>query len=192
MSDTCQPDLGLAILISGEAGSGKTTLGRCVARALKIPMVDLDSVTNPLLDSLPEPVFGGHWLQSVHSAAIRDGRYAALREVARDVVASVESVVVVAPFTREIQGGEPWETLCAALEPARVVVFRIVGEPELFASRRADRNTARDAFRMETPDVVPAIPFFAVDGALELDSKASMVINRIAQLDVSVPLESSS
>ncbi|MFX6759512.1 shikimate kinase, partial [Acinetobacter baumannii] len=59
------------IVVAGVAGSGKTTLGRALATRLGAPLVDLDSVTSPLLDALPDEALGGHWLASPHAARIR-------------------------------------------------------------------------------------------------------------------------
>lgn len=50
------------ILVAGAPGSGKSTLGRELSRELGLPLLDLDTVTNPVLDALVEPVLNGeHW-----------------------------------------------------------------------------------------------------------------------------------
>src|SRR5262245_27909417 len=111
----CQPPETVVVAVAGVAGSGKSTLGRALAKALGAPLLDLDSLTNPLLDALPAETLGGHWLASPHSAAIRDGRYAALRSVAGDTVATAGRAVLVAPFTEELRGGEAWSKLLTAI-----------------------------------------------------------------------------
>ena len=40
------------VAVAGVAGSGKSTLGRALAVGLGLPLLDLDAVTNPLLDRL--------------------------------------------------------------------------------------------------------------------------------------------
>src|SRR5690348_13342663 len=109
-----QGDRPCAIAVAGEAGSGKSTLGRALASAMAVPLVDLDTVTNPLLDRLADRVLPGHWLGSPHSGEIRDGRYAALRAVARDAVATAGGAVLVAPFSAELRGGPEWASLVEA------------------------------------------------------------------------------
>src|SRR5438093_9755455 len=82
---SCQGDRprSVAIAVAGVAGSGKSTLGRALATVMCLPLLDLDAVTNPLLDRLAGPALRGHWLESPYGRDIRDGRYAALRAVAR-------------------------------------------------------------------------------------------------------------
>ena len=105
MPSSCQIPESLAVVVAGPAGSGKSTLGRALAAELRAPLVDLDSVTTPLLDALPDEALGGHWLTSPHAGAIRAGRYAALRATAADALSTTGRVVVVAPFTAELAGG---------------------------------------------------------------------------------------
>lgn len=150
-----------SIAISGEAGSGKSTLGRALARELRLPLIDLDSVTNPLLDALPAR---RHWLTGSDTGAIRDGRYAALRAVARDAIGTSGGAVLVAPFTAELGGGAAWDALQDACGPVQLV--RVVGDPALFAARRSRRGEARDAHRSNQPPSEVRVPVIAVDADL--------------------------
>ena len=56
MTLACQGGHPGTVAVAGVAGSGKSTLGRALATALHLPLVDLDAVTNPLLDRLVGPV----------------------------------------------------------------------------------------------------------------------------------------
>ena len=166
----CQPAGPVVVAVAGVAGSGKSTLGRALATALAAPLLDLDSLTNPLLDSLPPDVLGGHWLASPHSAAIRDGRYAALRAVARDTVATAGRAVLVAPFTEELRGGPSWALLRDATgDDLRVV--HIAGSEALFAARRAGRAEIRDQHRTTLPPEPPAVPVIPIDAALPTEEQ---------------------
>ncbi len=160
MHDSCQVT-SRSIALSGEAGSGKTTLGRALARQLRLPLIDLDSVTNPLLDALPA---SQHWLTGPDARAVRDGRYAALRAVARDAIGTAGAAVVVAPFTVELGGGAAWEALQEACGPVQLV--RVVGDPALFAARRSGRGAARDAHRPDQPSPEVRVPVIEVDADL--------------------------
>ncbi|MGN7188680.1 HAD-IA family hydrolase [Microbacterium enclense] len=166
----------LAVVVAGTAGSGKSTLGRALASALRAPLLDLDSVTTPLLDALPADVLGGHWLTSPHAAAIRAGRYAALRATAADALSTAGRVVVVAPFTAELAGGAEWQQLRDALAAAEPHVVHVDGDPAVLASRRSSRGASRDAYRPDTAPVVPAIPVTAVDAELSTAQQLARVL----------------
>jgi len=135
------------VVVAGVAGSGKSTLGRELAAAMRVPLLDLDAVTNPLLDRMVGPVLPTHWLAAPHGELIREGRYAALRAVARDVVATVGYAVLVAPFTEELTGGAAWAELAEAVAPAEMRVLYLHGDPALLAARRTTRGEPRDAHR---------------------------------------------
>jgi mannitol-1-/sugar-/sorbitol-6-phosphatase len=179
VSASCQAtasstDRGPVIAVAGVAGSGKTTLGRALARQLRLPILDLDSLTNPLLDRLADSNGGRHWLVD-SDQRVRDGRYAALRATAADLVAIGSGVVLVAPFTAELKGGEEWDLLCGAVAPAPVEVVYLSGPAELIRERRRARGEARDAFRShgaDGPNVTPAVPHVAVDATLTTAQQA--------------------
>ena len=176
-SKACQSRSAVVVAVAGVAGSGKSTLGRALATALGAPLLDLDSLTNPLLDRLPAAALGGHWLASPHRAAIRDGRYAALRAVTRDTVDTAGRAVLVAPFTAELRGGEPWDLLCQAVGSADLLMVHIDGDAELFAARRAGRREERDRHRTpEPPAPPPAVPVITVDGELGADRQLRRVL----------------
>jgi mannitol-1-/sugar-/sorbitol-6-phosphatase len=180
----CQPRDALVIAVAGVAGSGKSTLGRALAIALKAPLLDLDALTNPLLDALPADTLGGHWLSSPHRAAIRDGRYAALRSVARDTVTTVGRAVLVAPFTAELAGGAAWDQLVDAVGIRSATGLRVVhltGDEDLFARRRAGRGEVRDRHRRPPGPVPVAVPVLEVDAELTTDQQ---VVRVLAALDV--------
>ncbi|MFC6356370.1 HAD-IA family hydrolase [Luethyella okanaganae] len=176
MHSSCQMPDPLAIAISGVAGSGKTTLGRALAMRLGAPLVDLDSVTNPLLDALPPETPGGHWLSSPHAAEIRAGRYAALRAVAADAVATARAVVLVAPFTAELAGGDEWRTLRAAVAPAELRMVHLTGGAGLLAQRRAARGELRDAHRPEGDFPAPTVPVIFVDAELSTEQQLGRLL----------------
>lgn len=180
------------IVIAGAAGSGKTTLGRQVAQALRVPILDLDELTNPVLDSLGDVIAGPHWLDSPHSATIRAGRYAALLAVARDNVRLGLGSVLVAPFTAELTGGTEWQTLKATLAPAEIRVVQVDGDAALLARRRAQRGAVRDAFRSaDAPVATPMVPHLRIEAALSSAQQLDRVLRDLrerAPLDPRHPL----
>ncbi len=176
MTPDCQMAEPFAIAIAGVAGSGKSTLGRAVAARLHAPLLDLDTLTNPLLDTLGDVVFGSHWLSSAHAPAIRQGRYAALLATAGDVLDSAGGVVLVAPFTAELAGGAAWQDLVGAVRPATLRLVQIVGSPDLFARRRATRGTERDRHRPSGSEAPAAVPVVTVDAELSREAQLARVL----------------
>lgn len=181
MTRSCQIPHPIVVAVTGEAGSGKTTLGRALARALALPLVDLDSVTTPLLDTLGDTVFGTHWLTSAHGPAIRAGRYAALRAVAADAVASVGGAVLVAPFTAELTGGEDWHRLRDAVTPADLRVLHLSGDPQLFAARRSARGEVRDAHRDDVAPIAPEIEVITIDAELSTSQQVARLLPELGR-----------
>jgi sugar-phosphatase len=198
----------VVIAVAGIAGSGKSTLGRALAGELRLPLLDLDALTNPLLDRMVGPVLSTHWLAAPHRELVREGRYAALRAVAHDVVATAGGAVVVAPFTAELTGGPAWAELVAAVAPVEIRVVRLDGDPGLLARRRALRGASRDAHRPGgsappepgPPDVIdqrggagrPAgVPHITLDAALtpgQLLARALRALGRRTAVDPDNPL----
>lgn len=177
MTTGCQVLEPFAVAVAGVAGSGKSTLGRAVARRLRAPLLDLDTLTNPLLDALGAEVFDGHWLASRHAALVRRVRYAALLATAAEVLGSAGRVVLVAPFTAELAGGDAWRALEAATRPATLRMVRLVGSPELFAARRAGRGTVRDQHRPTGAEAgAAAVPVLDVDAEQPRDVQLEQVL----------------
>jgi len=170
----------VVIAVAGVAGSGKTTLGRAIAASTGLPLLDLDSLTNPLLEALPTDAWGGHWMSSQHAELIRAGRYAALRAVAHDVVATGPGCVLVAPFTAELQGGEEWQALRQSVG-RELKVVHLVGDAELFARRRSSRAEVRDDHRRAVvgPTSAPAVPVVSIDASLTTDQQLRQVIKSL-------------
>ena len=97
---------GTLVCVGGSPGAGKTTVGALVAAGGGLCLVDLDSVTTPLVEAFAASLGTVADLDSPQFAALRDARYACLGEVAADNLRAGRSVVAVAPFTRRPR--MPW------------------------------------------------------------------------------------
>jgi sugar-phosphatase len=150
------------VVVAGPAGAGKSTLGRALAAQLHASLLDLDDLTNPLLDALWSGA--GHWNDPEHRALVRPARYAVLRAAAAAQVASGVDTVLVAPFTAELAGGDEWAALTASVAPAEPFVVWIDAPVDVLAARVRERADARDSGTESRSPAVPAIPHLRVDG----------------------------
>lgn len=91
------------ILIGGYAGSGKTEMGRILARETGWPMLDKDTLTRPLVEAALEA--HGHSPHDRESelylTEIRPREYEALAVATAENVECGTSAIVTAPFIRE-------------------------------------------------------------------------------------------
>jgi sugar-phosphatase len=150
------------VVVAGPAGAGKSTLGRALAAQMHAALLDLDDLTNSILDAVWSGA--GHWNDPEHRALVRPARYAVLRAAAAAQVAIGVDVVLVAPFTAELVGGDEWEALTAAVAPANPFVVWIDAPANVLAARVRKRADARDSGTESRPAAVPAIPHLRVDG----------------------------
>jgi sugar-phosphatase len=154
-----------AFVVAGPAGSGKSTLGRALARRLAAPLLDLDTVTNALLDGLFAATgAAGHWNDDAHRARVRPARYATLLALAAEQVRVGLDVVLVAPFTAETRDGAAWERLGEALAPAEPMLLWLDAPADVLAARVRARGEPRDAADVASRDPSPPrVPHTVVD-----------------------------
>jgi predicted kinase len=159
-----------AILIAGPPAAGKTTVGRGVARQLGAALLDLDTVTGPLVEVVAGLVGTADLDAAALAGATRTARYATLLAVAQDCLRSGTPVVLVAPFTAERSDPAAWREWVAALRAAGgepLLLWLRLGAVEA-AARMRDRGAARDREKAggARADVrQPVVPHVAVDAA---------------------------
>lgn len=165
----------MIVVVAGPAGSGKSTLGLSLARSLRLPFLDLDTITNPVLEAFGAALTT-HWNDPRLRDVVRPARYRALRETLADQVAAGVGAVVVAPFTAELRGGPEWAALVAAAGSTPIVVW-VHASPELLAQRRSLRAADRDAHIVDaTDEPSPAVVHLAIDAALPTDQQVDLIL----------------
>ena len=150
-------------VISGVAGSGKTTLAHAWAPTMGAAVVDLDVVAANVVDTaLSEHPEARPWQIN---AAYRAQRYQCLIDAITTERRSA-TVMAVAPFTQEIAGEAPWVQFVRDIGGEPVQLVWIQTGARALSERIASRGAARDEGRSDAavPTPPPAVPHHAVNG----------------------------
>jgi predicted kinase len=173
-----RPQRPRVLLIGGYAGSGKTELGRILARETGWPILDKDSLTRPVVEAAletlgqsPDDRESETYLQRV-----RPREYEALMAATAENVQCGNSAVVTAPFLREF-GDVAWVTRTQAtyttMEATTVFIW-VYCDPDSMRSYLRHRGAARDAAKLadwptylETVDLDmrPGVPHVVIDNS---------------------------
>ncbi len=171
-------------MITGPAGSGKTTLGLALAEQLGSATRDLDDVAVDLLADYRRSHPGGTEADALE--ALRDERYARLAEAARAVLVddSFPSLVLIAPFTAETSSAARWSEWLAEVgvpdERAHVVWLAVPAQERL--RRLAERGAVRDTEVVATGDLpepgAPSVPALVIDARMAVADQVEAVVQR--------------
>lgn len=140
------------VLVGGYAGSGKTELGRILARETGWPMLDKDTLTRPVVEAALE-ILG----QSPHDresqtylSRIRPREYEALQDATNENLQCGNSVIVTAPFIREFNDPAWMARTRAAYDAAKasLSVVWVYCDPETMLTYVRRRGAARDAVKL--------------------------------------------
>jgi DNA-binding transcriptional regulator YhcF (GntR family)/predicted kinase len=140
------------IFIGGYAGSGKSELGRILARATGWPLLDKDTITRPIVEAALEMIG-----QSPHDREsekylelIRPREYECLAAGAMENVECGNSAILAAPFIREF-GDEAWVSRTQAAYDAKNAVTTFVWvycDASTMQMYIRHRGAARDAAKL--------------------------------------------
>lgn len=140
------------VLVGGYAGSGKTELGRIIARETGWAMLDKDTLTRPVVEAALE-VLGSspHDRESdLYVNTIRPREYEALSSAMTENVQCGNSAIVTAPFIREFTD-ENWinrtQAQCADLG-ATLTLAWVYCDAETMHTYLRHRGAARDAAKL--------------------------------------------
>lgn len=185
-----------AIFIGGYAGSGKTELGRILARETGWPILDKDTLTRPVVESALETMgLSPHDRESeAYLAQVRPREYEALMAAMTENVQCGNSAIVTAPFIREFND-HAWlnrtEAACNSMG-ALVTIVWISCDPETMHTYIRHRGAARDTAKLadwqgylDKIDVTfrPAVEHVMVDNSTSgepLQTQARQLLARIS------------
>ncbi|WP_299518728.1 AAA family ATPase [uncultured Serinicoccus sp.] len=180
----------LAVAVTGAPGAGKTSTGRELARVLGAALLDLDTLTNPLVDLLVASLGGQGYDDPQVAPQVRRARYACLVGAAQDCLRTGTPVVLVAPFTGERADPQAWAVLARTLTEAGGepwLAWLEISAGELGARLRA-RGAPRDHAKLADlegylggVDLAPPLaPHLAVDATLPPQEQARDLRRRLA------------
>lgn len=141
------------ILIGGYAGTGKTELGRMLARETGWPLLDKDTLTRPVVETALEAIGCSPHDRDSESylTIIRPREYEALMSAMTENVRCGTSAIVTAPFIRELRD-TAWikraEATCQDMNAALSVVWVHCDAATMHTYIR-HRGAARDAAKLE-------------------------------------------
>jgi predicted kinase len=173
-----------AILITGAPATGKSTVGRSVAGALRAALLDQDVVTGPLVEA------AGAELDGPTGAALRTARYEAIVATAGSCLAIGVSAVLVAPFTTERSDPAAYGRLVTrfAAVGATTTLVWLTAPAEVLAARMARRSVPRDVGKLADPGsyftpallAPPLVPHLAIDATTGLDIQLTSVLSSLS------------
>ncbi|WFE32931.1 GntR family transcriptional regulator [Micromonospora sp. WMMD975] len=175
-----RPQRPRVILVGGYAGSGKTELGRILARETGWPMLDKDTLTRPVVEAALETLgLSPHDRESqTYLSKVRPREYEALQDAASENVQCGNSVIVTAPFIREFSDPAWLARTRAFYEAAKAVVtvVWVYCDADTMLTYVRRRGAARDAYKLADWDGylgVINLDFRPVDAHLVVDNCAS-------------------
>jgi predicted kinase/biotin operon repressor len=144
------------LLMGGYAGSGKSELGRIIARQTGWPMLDKDTMTRPVVEAALEAIgLSPHDRESQHyHAMVRPSEYEALMAAITENVKCGNSAIATAPYIREFQD-ETWvertRTALTALGATLALVWVYCDQATMLTYIRR-RGAARDTGKLSNWD----------------------------------------
>jgi DNA-binding transcriptional regulator YhcF (GntR family)/predicted kinase len=178
------------LFVGGFAGSGKSELGRILARLTGWPMLDKDTLTRPVVEGALETLglSPNDRESDAYMNVIRPLEYASLQAVILENVQCGNSVIATAPFIRELRDPAWIERTRATLADlgAAMDLAWVYCDIETMHRYLRHRGAARDSGKLENwdayvksidIDVMPAAPHVVIDNSastapLQVQAKA--------------------
>ena len=139
------PRAGTLVCVGGAPGAGKTTVGALVAAAGGLCLVDLDSVTTPLVEAFAASLGTVADLDAPRFAALRDGPLRLPRPRSSPTTCGPAAASSPSPRSRsEAADAVAWRERARAWGATRVVLCWLDVDPGEAAARAAARGLPRD------------------------------------------------
>ncbi|MFI9449211.1 AAA family ATPase [Amycolatopsis sp. NPDC052450] len=190
-----RPTTTQVVMIGGYAGSGKTELGRILARETSWSMLDKDTLTRFVVEAALEMqgLSRNDRESDLYLNKIRPAEYSSLLEAVTENVQCGNSVIVTAPFIREFTD-ETWirqrELMCRNLGAELTIVW-VFCDAETMHTYVQHRNAPRDATKLEDwnkymegvdVDFRPPVPHVVIDNSVAGEVMIEQARRLIVQL----------
>jgi DNA-binding transcriptional regulator YhcF (GntR family) len=190
-----KPQVPQVVLIGGYAGSGKTELGRMIARLTGWAVLDKDTTTRPVVEAALETLGmpPSDRESDTYLDVVRPAEYEALMNAVTENIDCGVSIVATAPFLRELKD-RAWldrlDAQCRAL-PADLTIVWVSCDADSMRSYLKHRGAARDSWKLAhwneyleriDPEFVPAHEHVSIDNSLgsrPLHDQAQDLVARI-------------
>ncbi|WP_245378206.1 GntR family transcriptional regulator [Kibdelosporangium banguiense] len=185
------------LLIGGYAGSGKTELGRILARRTHWPILDKDTTTRPVVEAALEKlgVPPSDRESDIYLTLIRPAEYEALIAAMTENVSCGNSAIVTAPFIRELSDRAWCDRISASVESmgATLHVVWVRCDADTMRAYIRHRGAARDSAKLANwedylagidLDFKPAIDHMVVEnsaGARPLQQQAEELLRQVGR-----------
>jgi predicted kinase len=185
------------VLIGGYAGSGKSELGRILARATGWALLDKDTTTRAVVEAALEMIGRSpHDRESeTYLSVVRPAEYESLIAAMTENLQCGNSVILTAPFIRELADRAWCDRIAASVSGlnANLQVVWIHCDAETMRTYIKHRGAARDATKMANwesylesvnPDFKPAIKHRIVEnsaGSRPLQDQASELLGQMSK-----------
>ena len=149
---TAEPLAPKVVLIGGYAGSGKTELGRILARRTHWPMFDKDSATQAVVEAALEKLGQSpHDRESeTYLTVVRPAEYEALLTITSENLECGTSAIVTAPFIRELADPAWCDRIGARVNSlgGELHVIWVRCDADSMRTYLCHRGAARDALKL--------------------------------------------
>lgn len=141
------------VIITGCAGSGKTTIGKTLAQKLGYCYIDKDTVTREFTDFILERSGSskGDRESQLYRGEILPIEYSVTFKLCREILDNGSNVVLTIPFISQIQDFSKWEEIrtAARIRNKEVKFIWIEHNIETEKDNLVSRDAARDKYKLE-------------------------------------------
>lgn len=139
------------LIITGCAGSGKTTLGKTLSRRLGYTYVDKDTATETFTDFILKT--DGERESKFYCESVRPIEYRTVINLCKDNLILGNSVVLTIPFIEQIQDYSKWEQIIKELNldfsNINIKFIWIKHNELLEYDRIKERGSSRDKYKLD-------------------------------------------